>query len=83
MQLDNGGCIECMQVHNGRVVGWVIIKKLPMRENGFPFLHEIFARGEDKNRMLCNEDTAGCVLLEDQSFTCLVPSLKNNSKNHL
>jgi hypothetical protein len=34
-----------------------------------PFLHEIFARGENKNRTLCNEDTAGCVLLEDQSFT--------------
>jgi hypothetical protein len=42
----------------------------------------MYARGENKNRTLCKEGTVGCVLLEDQSFTCLVPSLNTQEHQH-
>jgi hypothetical protein len=40
-----------------------------------PFFDDTFARGGEMNRTLCKEGTVGCALLEDQSCTCLEPSL--------
>jgi hypothetical protein len=48
-------------------------------EVGYPFSMKSLQEGR-KNRTLCTEGTVGCALLEDQSFTCLVPSLNTRIK---
>jgi hypothetical protein len=37
------------------------------------------SRGTTKNRTLCKEGAVGSALLEEQPFTCLVPSLNTIS----